>query len=70
MKNITLNIEDTTVNCIQFGKGKKHLIMIPGLGDGLKNVKGLALPFSFMYSKYAKEYTVTVISRKNKTKML
>ena len=66
MKNITLELENTTIDCIQFGKGKKHLIMIPGLGDGLKTVKGMALPFSIMYHKYSKDYTVTFISRKNK----
>lgn len=68
MKNITLQLENTTVDCIQFGKGKKQLIMIAGLGDGLKTVKGMALPFSIMYSKYTKEYTVTVISRNNTLK--
>ena len=51
-----------------FGKGKKQLIMIAGLGDGLKTVKGMALPFSIMYYKYTKEYTVTVISRNNTLK--
>ena len=65
MENITINLENTTVDCIQFGKGKKQLIMIAGLGDGLKTVKGMALPFTFMYSKFTKDYTVAVISRNN-----
>ena len=51
---------------ICFGKGKKNLIMIPGLGDGLKTVKGMAIPFSIMYKKYAEDYRVYVFSRKNK----
>ncbi len=68
MKNITLKLDNTTVDCIQFGKGKKQLIMIAGLGDGLKTVKGMALPFSIMYSKFKKDYTVTVISRNNTLK--
>ena len=46
MKNGQLTIDNTTMDYISFGKGKKKLIMIPGLGDGLKTVKGMALPFS------------------------
>jgi pimeloyl-ACP methyl ester carboxylesterase len=40
--------------------------MIPGLGDGLTTVKGMAIPFSIMYRKFAKDYKVYVFSRKNK----
>lgn len=50
---------------ISFGRGSKFLIMIPGLGDGLKTVKGLALPFSVMYKRFAEKYTVFSFSRKN-----
>ena len=64
-KNGSLKIDDTDMYYISFGTGKKNLIMIPGLGDGLTTVKGTAIPFSLMYRQYAKDYTVYVFSRKN-----
>lgn len=67
-KNGCLKIDDTEMEYIRFGKGIKTLIMIPGLGDGLKTVKGLAIPFAMLYKQYAVEYTVYVFSRKNKLK--
>ncbi|MCM1431759.1 MAG: alpha/beta hydrolase [Muribaculaceae bacterium] len=53
---------------ISFGKGNKTLIMLPGLGDGLSTVKGMAFVFSIMYRVYAKKFTVYVFSRKNHLK--
>ena len=50
---------------ISFGKGKENLIVIPGVGDGFKTVKGLAIPFSIMYKKFAKDYKIYVFSRRN-----
>jgi len=64
-KNGSLEIGNTDMNYISFGKGRRVLIMIPGVGDGLKTVKGMAKPFSLMYREFAKEYTVYVFSRKN-----
>ena len=64
-KNLTIRIENTSIHAIQVGKGKQHLIMIPGLGDSLTTVKGLALPFSFLYRNYGKHFRVTVLSRRN-----
>lgn len=49
---------------IQFGTGKKNLIMLPGLGDGLRTTKGTALPMALYYRSLAKEYTVYMFSRK------
>ena len=40
-KNGVLKIEDTDMHYISFGNGPKNLIMIPGLGDGLKTAKGI-----------------------------
>lgn len=65
-KNETILLGSTTMDYITFGTGKKTLVIIPGLGDGLKNVKGMAVPFSVLYKTYAKEYTVYMFSRKNK----
>ena len=49
---------------IRFGTGKKTLIILPGLGDGLKTVKGTALPMAVMYRMFAKDYTVYAFSRR------
>ena len=67
-KNGILEMDGTTMNYISFGTGKRNLIMIPGLGDGLKTVKGMAIPFALMYREYAKDFTVHVFSRKNELK--
>ena len=49
---------------IRFGCGEKVLVMIPGVGDGLKTVKGMALPFALLYRSMAREFTVYVFSRR------
>ena len=64
-KNGELTIDNTTAYYITFGNGKKNLIMIPGVGDGLKLVKGLAIPFSILYKTFCKDYRVFVFSRRN-----
>ncbi len=64
-KNGTLPIGDTTMDYIRFGTGKQILIMLPGLGDGLRSVKGTALPMAMMYRKFCKDFTVYAFSRKN-----
>jgi len=51
---------------IRFGTGKKNLIMLPGLGDGLRTTKGTALPMALYYRCLAKDYTVYMLSRKSK----
>jgi len=50
---------------VRFGTGKRILVMLPGLGDGLQTVKGTALPMALMYRDFAKKYTVYMFSRKN-----
>ena len=64
-KNGTLQIGETTMDYIRFGTGKRILIMLPGLGDGLRSVKGTALPMAVMYGKFCKDFTVHAFSRKN-----
>ncbi len=65
-QNGCLNIGETAMDYLVFGKGKKPFIMIPGLGDGLKTAKGMAIPFAIMYKIFAKDYRVYVFSAKNK----
>lgn len=64
--NGNVKIEDTTMDYIRFGSGKTPLVIIPGLGDGLKTVRGAALPFALMYREFAKDFTVYVFSRRAK----
>jgi len=49
---------------VRFGRGKKTLIMLPGLGDSLRTVKGTALPMALLYHRFAKAYTVYMFSRR------
>ena len=65
-KNGTLTLGDTTMDYIRFGTGARVLIMLPGLGDSLRSVKGTALPMALMYRIFAKEFTVYAFSRKFK----
>lgn len=64
-KNGTLQLDNTTMEYIRFGRGDRVLIMLPGLGDGLRTMKGTALPMALMYRKFAKDFTVYAFSRKN-----
>ena len=64
-KNGTLQLDNSTMEYIRFGRGRKKLIMLPGLGDGLRTMKGTALPMALMYRKFARDFTVYAFSRKN-----
>lgn len=65
IKNGQVNMDGTAMEYVRFGSGGTHLIFLPGLGDGLKTVRGTALPMAFMYRAYARRYTVWMMSRKN-----
>ena len=60
-----LSLDGTTMDYIRFGSGKKVLIILPGLGDGLQTVRGTAIPMSLAYGIFSKDYTVYGFSRKN-----
>lgn len=64
-KNGNICIGDADMDYISFGRGSKAFIMLPGLGDGLSTVKGMALALALAYRVYAEDYTVFVFSRKN-----
>ena len=64
-KNNNIKIQQSNMDYVSFGVGNKNLIIIPGLGDGLRTVKGMAVSLAFMYRQFAKEYTVYVFSRRN-----
>ena len=62
-KNAVVNTRGGPVDYIAFGKGERSLIILPGLGDGLKTVRGMALPMALMYRIFAKDFRVYVFSR-------
>ena len=63
-KNCILNLPTGTVDYVRFGSRQKPLVMLPGVGDGLKTVKDMALPFALLYRSLAKDFTVYVFSRR------
>ena len=62
-KNGTLSLEQGTMDYIRFGNGARKLIMLPGLGDSLRSVKGAALPMAILYREFARRFTVYSFSR-------
>lgn len=51
------------IGYIRFGKGRKTLVLIPGLS--LKDATDAALPLAYMYRIFAKDYKVYVFNRKS-----
>ena len=64
IRNGSLTIDGARMDYIRFGAGARVLIMLPGLGDGLRTVAGTALPMALLYRKFAKQYTVYAFSRR------
>lgn len=60
-------IDGETMNDIEFGKGQKPLVILPGLGDGLSPVHGQmqAIAFALGYRQFAQKFRVYLFSRKN-----
>jgi len=65
-KNGCVNIGDADMDYVSFGIGSNVLLIIPGLGDGLTTVKGMAIPMAITYRIFAKDFKVYMFSRKNK----
>lgn len=63
-KNGRLDLGMAKMDYIRFGNGPKTLVMLPGVGDGLQTVKGMALPFAFLYRSLANDFTVYAFSRR------
>lgn len=63
IKNGVVQVDGRGMDYIAFGQGEETLLMIPGLSDGLQTVKGLALPFAWMYRKLAKRFRMYCFSR-------
>ena len=65
-KNKSVKIGNTSMAYAEFGTGEKSLLMIPGVGDGLRTDRKLAHMYALLYRKFAKGYKVYVFSQKNK----
>ena len=65
-KNITVPLDGTDMYGVSFGSGKKNLIILPGLSDGLATVKGKALLLAPPYKDFMDEFTVYMFSRRNR----
>ncbi len=63
-QNGTIQIENAEIDYVCYGTGDKILIMLPGLGDSLRSIKGTALPFALAYHKHSADYKVYMFSRK------
>ena len=67
MANYPLNgytiAQGRKIDFIRFGSGKRHLLILPGLGDGLKTVRGTAIPMALLYRKFSRTHTVWSFSR-------
>ena len=63
VKGGTIPMKNTKMDYIRFGSGPRNLVMLPGLGDGLQTVKGLAIPMAWMYREFLKDFTVHMFSR-------
>ena len=64
-KNESIIIDGNDFDYISFGSGRDVLIMLPGVGDGFKTAKGVAVPFAYMYRCFADSFRVYVFSRRN-----
>ena len=62
-KNGTVSLKKGTMDYIRFGSGQRVLIMLPGLGDSLRSVRGAALPMAILYREFARRFTVFSFSR-------
>ena len=64
-RNEHIEINGFDCDYISFGRGSDVLIMLPGVGDGFKTARGVAVPFAFMYRCFAQSFKVYVFSRRN-----
>ena len=64
-KNGNVKISSGDLDYVRFGTGGRVLVILPGLGDGLRTVRGTALPMAWMYRSFAGDFTVYMFSRRN-----
>ena len=64
-KSGTVNLDGGKMDYVRFGAGSRNLVMLPGLGDSLRSVKGTAIPMALLYRCFAADFTVYMFSRKD-----
>ncbi len=65
-RNGIVTIGDTEMHYASFGSGKKALVLLPGLSDGLATVQGKAALLARPYRLFFDRYTVYLFSRKER----
>ncbi len=65
LKNGCVKAAGSDMYYVRFGHGKKKLIVLPGLSDGLATVRGKAFLLAGPYKKFFEQYTVYMFSRIN-----
>lgn len=63
-QNAAVEIGADRLDYVVFGRGERPLVMLPGLGDGLRTVRGMALPLAWTERAYAGAYRVYLFSRR------
>lgn len=63
LKNGRLQLKNGTMDYAAFGSGERTLVILPGLGDSLRSVRGTALPFSLLYRTLGKDFQIYMCSR-------
>ena len=63
-KNGEIAVGNSIMDYVAFGAGAEPLIILPGLSDGLRTVRGTARRQARTYRVYAKNYRVYIFSRK------
>lgn len=61
IQTLSIPLENGKLDCVRFGRGKKTLVLIPGLT--LKGVRQAALPLACLYRAFGKHYTVYVFDK-------
>lgn len=61
-------IGDSWMDYVVMGSGETPLVILHGLGDGLKTVRGQSLQLAWYYRKFTKRFKIYVFSRKDKLK--
>lgn len=64
-KNGSVPMDGGRIDYIRFGCGGRTLVLLPGVSDGLKTVRGMALPFALLYRALTKDFTVYSFSRRD-----
>lgn len=59
-----LTTDGIHMDYVVFGEGEEILVVLPGLGDGLKTSQGISKPLAYRYRKYAKHFKVYLFSRR------